>query len=686
MTPSRPESDQAKQDKRFSLAKARIGDRPWLPLDNASNIFLSTMTSVDTKVFRLTADLADPVQPDLLQKALDRAYDEFPLYHGIIRRGTFWPFIEKSPLRPRIELVQTLPCAQIYKTSYRGLLFRVLYLGNRIHLEVFHALSDGNGAMNFFQLLLIHYFQEVQLAQAQSSNMPLPYYVATDNDRDSFADHFAGLHPRDLPLPAQDQNPDLQKKSQKKGKVYHFSGPRTPDGRMQVHEWHLRTSKLLTTARAAGGTVTAYLSAIFMLALYDSIPAKQKAKKSWCISLSCPVDLRQFFPSLTSRNFFATILLRYTFAPQTPVSLPDLTAELGNQIKNQGTKEELGRKVLRFVRLENSLPLRILPLHLKDFILRSANLVNNRQITGSLTNLGRFRLPGEIGPRVEQINIMSSSIRPQFSAISYDNDFAIVFTSPLVDTQIQRSFRNLLLREGLQIHEAAKSVYTPDTPLAKAKKSSRKQDQIQSDPGLDAPNPNRDKTEEPSRPDLYPQIPLQADFSLASKILIIISILFIVGNGLTQQIRGTSLNPFIVIISLAALWLVLTGILRNRHNPAWLILWQNILLCGAVIAIDLLSGYKGWSLSYAVPAIHISSLIASEITLMVSRTALEHGILFMQLSCIFALFPGLFLLLGWVSPHWPSIVSVCAAVIAFFVSGIWHRKVLMEEVKRKLRF
>ena len=39
--------------------------RTWVRLDNASNIFLAAMSSVDSKVFRLSAQLFDDVDPVL---------------------------------------------------------------------------------------------------------------------------------------------------------------------------------------------------------------------------------------------------------------------------------------------------------------------------------------------------------------------------------------------------------------------------------------------------------------------------------------------------------------------------------------------------------------------------------------------------------------------------------------------
>ena len=43
----------------------------WIRLDNASNIFLAARNEIDTKVFRLTVEMKERVEPSILQNALN---------------------------------------------------------------------------------------------------------------------------------------------------------------------------------------------------------------------------------------------------------------------------------------------------------------------------------------------------------------------------------------------------------------------------------------------------------------------------------------------------------------------------------------------------------------------------------------------------------------------------------------
>ena len=129
----------------------------WVRLDNASNIFLAARSDADPKVFRVSAEMDHDVDPLLLQAALEETYDRYPLYHAVMRRGVFWYYLQDSSLRPVVTPEDEHTCAALYQVDRRNLLFRVVHHERRISLEVFHALSDGTGALWFLTDLLDSY-------------------------------------------------------------------------------------------------------------------------------------------------------------------------------------------------------------------------------------------------------------------------------------------------------------------------------------------------------------------------------------------------------------------------------------------------------------------------------------------------------------------------------------------------
>ena len=88
--------------------------RPWVRLDNAANIFLAARSDVDSKVFRLAAELDEPIAPEVLQEALDRVFAQYPLFSAVLRQGVFWYYLQQSDLRPTVSEETGPPVQHLY--------------------------------------------------------------------------------------------------------------------------------------------------------------------------------------------------------------------------------------------------------------------------------------------------------------------------------------------------------------------------------------------------------------------------------------------------------------------------------------------------------------------------------------------------------------------------------------------
>ncbi|MBR2892740.1 MAG: hypothetical protein IKB94_02695 [Clostridia bacterium] len=115
----------------------------WFKLDNAATIFPGQNSSTWSNVFRLGIQLKKEVDPELIDKALENVLKRIPCFNVRIRSGFFWHYFEKNP-----ESIKSRPdvrnyCYRIKFKEDKGFLFRVFYLGKRISIDVYHALSDG---------------------------------------------------------------------------------------------------------------------------------------------------------------------------------------------------------------------------------------------------------------------------------------------------------------------------------------------------------------------------------------------------------------------------------------------------------------------------------------------------------------------------------------------------------------
>lgn len=448
--------------------------RNWVRLDNASNIFLAARTDADPKVFRMSVEVDHDVDPALLQAALDETYDRFPLYHAVLRRGIFWYYLQDSDLRPVVEADERYTCSPIYQADRRNLLFRILYHRQRIVLEIFHALSDGTGALWFVSDLVTTYLGLRDPATVRMTETP-------EQNRglvpDSFGQHFRrrrGIRadaPSDFnhaaapatadsdaslglakKAPAEPGASSLLNRSDKR--VYRVRGTRTPDNRTRAVELTVDAKDALGLARAEGVSLTMYLTALFFESLRKTSPDLGKART---MTASVPVNLRQFFHSTSARNFFATVRVDHTYG-EGDDSLGGIARQLEQQFRPKASREALEEKLRKLIRLERLPALRIIPRPLKDIVLRLVNWGNNRGLTVAVSNLGRVTLPEPADSLVRRMFFHVSAARPQFCAMSHAGKLTISFSSPFVEIDHIREFARHFTESGLAVNVAAAPV------------------------------------------------------------------------------------------------------------------------------------------------------------------------------------------------------------------------------------
>ena len=116
----------------------------WYKLDHAGSCFRGCGRE-NSSTYRLSMMLTSQVKPSVLQEALDSVIKRFPLMNVELRNGLFWKFLREKETRLMVEPESAYPCAPVTLSQESGGLVRVLYYGNKISVEIFHALTDGEG-------------------------------------------------------------------------------------------------------------------------------------------------------------------------------------------------------------------------------------------------------------------------------------------------------------------------------------------------------------------------------------------------------------------------------------------------------------------------------------------------------------------------------------------------------------
>ena len=127
-----------------------------LRLDNAANIYPASMSKHYASLYRMKVTLTQEVDHEMLQKALELTSERIPTFRYRLKSGGFWWYLQRVEATP--ELTPLKPLKNFNFKEQKRLLYRVSAVGNQIFLDVFHALTDGYGAMSFLLTLTGAFF------------------------------------------------------------------------------------------------------------------------------------------------------------------------------------------------------------------------------------------------------------------------------------------------------------------------------------------------------------------------------------------------------------------------------------------------------------------------------------------------------------------------------------------------
>lgn len=635
--------------------KAR--QRRWSRLDNASKIFLAARSSRDSKVFRLSCELREDVQAELLQQALDETLRDFPLFRSCLRRGIFWYYLEDCADRPLVQEEKDLPCSPLYRPDKPGLLFRVLYYRRRIHLEVFHSLTDGTGALWFLQALLVRYLvlEKGRALTEEEQQFLNPPYLEQMNE-DSFSRLFS-----------HQSRKQRTKVPRKKRSVYRVKGSRTPDKRLNIVEFQLSLKEALARSKALDVTLTIYLTALFVQGVFQRMPECEKDKQ---LTISVPINLRKRYGSYSARNFFAAVTLQLQ-PEELESGLTTICRRLSEELQKKSSAEFLDRHLAQLQAYEENPFLRIMPRVLKDPILAFFNHRGNRDISLSISNLGQLKLPSGLMLELEAASLAVAVQRPQLCCISSGDVLTVVLLSPFLERDWQELTLNLLRAEGFTVSSDANEL-----PLENEGKS--RENEVKQNAGRTSGQLAQ------TEPSAYPMIPLQLRPRLALKILLFISLLAV---GSSYLIHATWPSPFpwphLVVLGVINLWMYAVIIIRKRRNIAKFFVYHTVLLSLFALAWDASFGWLGWSINYAVPIIMASAMLAMSICGLFVRLDKGDTVLYLALAGILGMLPLLFLLTHWVTVRLPSFLCGVTALMLLLSVLIFRFPLVRAELARR---
>lgn len=602
------------------------GYSKWRKLDNAALAFPLVSGKNDTRVFRFYCQLKEKVDGEILQSALDQTMEKYPLFQAVLRKGLFWFYLEHRDIRAVVKQETEPPCSRLYIPDKKSLLFQVTYDKDRINFEVFHALTDGTGAMHFLQELVQNYLILAHPQDDISRIENAEEVTHGDKEEDSFSQYYSS---------------DMPKNKEKKETAVKLKGEKLVHSDMNITEVVFSVKDIHQKARSYGASITVLLTAMMLCSIREEIPKNQQKRP---VTLMIPVNLRNYFPSQSMTNFFGWIEVGYTFSETT--TFEEVVADVKRQFEQELVKDKIAMHMNGYVRIEKNPFVRAVPLEIKKYFLMIGANLGSRSITAVYSNIGIIRLPEEYKEYIQHFGIFASPNSLQICSCSYGDEMVLGFTSKIPDDSIQRNFQRMLGEEQVA-HRELKNEFPG---YGEKQKLEKKENQR-----------------------------IVQTFSF-------LCLAIAVACGMINFMTAGMLNWFwFAGAGCACAWLVVMVAYFKRRNILKNEMWQLLIISVIAIFWDWFIGWRGWSVDFVLPFGALAVQFSIPVIAKVNRLEREEYLFYLVQAGVAGLIPIVLVWTGIVRLVYPSVVCAGISFLTVAALFIFCLKDTLQEFHKKLR-
>ena len=403
-------------------------------LDNSAKIFPMMSTKKYSSVFRISACLTEKIEENFLQQAVEKALITFSSFKVKLKGGFFWHYYTENERKPIVQKEPLYPCKYIEPKENNDYLFKVTYQGNKINIDIFHALTDGNSGIHFFKEIIYNYLElkyKEKFKKDGRTERKIEYTT-----EDSYIKYY------DAKLPS---NTDGHR-------AYILKGEKLKNPKVSVIYEKINLQQLMEKAKENGATITQFLTAVLLNAIYKTNYMKYKGRKP--IKICIPVDLKKYFKSETINNFFSYITIVADLKQDGSSNFYEILELVKKEFKKKLTENEIKKTMSGNVKIGKNKLISIIPLFLKKIVVKLSYMQIRRYTTITFSNVGRIGIIGEYNDCIEKFMLLIAPEQVEkikCSSCSYDNNLIFTFTSILKESEIEKEFYQILKKQDISV-------------------------------------------------------------------------------------------------------------------------------------------------------------------------------------------------------------------------------------------
>ena len=403
-------------------------------LDSQAKVFTLVSNPKYCSVFRFTVRLKESVDGKCLLEAYKQAIEKFKVYKVKLKFGLFeYSLVENDKEVLVFEKEEEPIITKINTKENNDYLIKVVYSGNEIYFDFYHALTDGAGAVKFIRNLLGRY---VEIKYNSLDKEYLNDNIVISENEDIYVECSSSYEKVEYPF----------------SEGYRVFGTTRNDNKIEMNHFNMDVNEIKAKAKECGVTISMYFTAIIAFTFYKlslDNKYKQNIKKGKLkpINLCVPISLEKYFDKKTLSNFFSHMFVSIDLANEKKYTFEEILEDVKKQFEDKMKLEKIMGVLNSNISKMNTLILKIIPLGIKKASFVLGSLKMKKQFSMTVSNVGKLDYSEKVNNFIEHsyVNLACDwAEKVKCGISSFGNDFTITFCSNIYEKEFENTFKNIL--------------------------------------------------------------------------------------------------------------------------------------------------------------------------------------------------------------------------------------------------
>lgn len=406
----------------------------WRKLDDQAKVFALASNKRYSSIFRLSIILKEKIEIEILQKAVELSLEKYKAFKVKMKKGLFWYYFEENKKQPIIDIENEYPFKKINTIENNDYLFKVTYFDNKINIDFFHVLTDGNSGEEFLKEIIYKYLE---------LKHPKEIKVIDGIEEQIFEDSENAYE--------KNYKKHVSKSNLFSKKAYMIQGEELDKGKIGINHFKINLEDIKSCTKAKECSISMYLVAMIAYSIYETNFKINKGNKP--INICVPINLKKYFKSETISNFFSYMIINLNLKNYKEYSFNEILDIVKKEFERKLKFEKIIETVSSDVGMTNNILIRIIPLFLKKIIVRICSLEVKKHFTITFSNIGKFEINEKYSKYIENFLVILSpdwAEKIKCGVCSYENNLMVTFGTILKDNLIESKFRDLLKEKNIE--------------------------------------------------------------------------------------------------------------------------------------------------------------------------------------------------------------------------------------------